>query len=61
MNQGMEIAAWLGIGGLVLIWGPVHLWHTRRVLKRLREEVAVTASRVSPNTVGEQVSSGMAS
>ena len=61
MDLGLELGIWLGIGGLALIWGNLHLWHTRRVLKRLREGVAVTASRVRPNTVAEPVSSGMAS
>ena len=61
MNQGMGIAAWLGIGGLALIWGNLQLWHTRRGLKRRREAVVVTASGVRLSTVGEPASSGLAS
>jgi len=48
MDQVTEFALWVGMAVLALVWGNLHLWHTRRVLKRLRQEVATQTTRMAP-------------
>jgi hypothetical protein len=38
MDLGLEFGVWLGVGGLVVIWANLHLWHTRRVLNQLSQD-----------------------
>jgi hypothetical protein len=53
MDQGMEIALWAGMALLALVWGNLHLWHTRRVLKRLRQDVATQTTRMTPSAAAD--------
>lgn len=53
MDQGMELAVWIGMAALAFVWGNLHVWHTRRVLKRLRQEVATQTTRMPPAAAAE--------
>jgi hypothetical protein len=61
MDQGMEIALWAGMALLALVWGNLHLWHTRRVLKRLRQDVATQTTRMTPSAAAADPSSATVS
>jgi hypothetical protein len=45
---------------LALIWANLQLWHTRRVLKRLRQDLGVPKGRLMPAAVAEMASSVIA-
>ena len=60
VDQGVEFGVWIGIAVLALIWANLQLWHTRRVLKRLRQDLGVPKGRLRPAAVAEMVSSVMA-
>jgi len=60
VDQGVEFGVWIGIAVLALIWANLQLWHTRRVLKRLRQDLGVPKGRLRPAAVAEMASSVMA-
>lgn len=61
MDEQLVVALWLSIGGLILIWGNLSLWHTRRVLRRLRVNVGVPSIEIAPTAMEEPVDSEIAS
>jgi hypothetical protein len=44
-----EIAVWLGIAVLALIWANLGLWHARRVLGQSRQEALVPDLMLVPD------------
>lgn len=48
MDQVLVIGFWLGIAGVALLWANLHLWHTRRVLNQLRQDLGVRDGRLMP-------------
>jgi hypothetical protein len=56
MGQGVEFMVWLGIPGLALFYADVHLWHTRRTLRRLRRDGGAPGSRLISVTLDESAS-----
>ena len=57
VDQGVEFGVWIGIAVLALICANLQLWHTRRVLKRLRQDLGVPKGRLMPAAVAEMASS----
>jgi hypothetical protein len=53
----MLIGVWLGIPVLALIWAKLHLWRTRRLLKRLRHDSGVPEGGQVPAADAGQASS----
>jgi hypothetical protein len=53
MDLGLEFGMWLGVGGLVVIWANLHLWHTRRVLNRLSQDSGIPEDRLPTQVVVE--------
>jgi hypothetical protein len=60
VNQSLELSVWLGVALLGLIWANLHLWHTRRVLKRLRQDLDIPDGRLVPAAMAEVASSVLA-
>jgi hypothetical protein len=48
VDQGIAFSVWLGVAVLALIGAQVILWHTRRVLRRLRTDLGVPKGRLIP-------------
>jgi hypothetical protein len=60
MNLGLILGLWLGIGGLVVIWANLHLWHIRRVL-RTWQDSGLQQDNLIPPVVVEPKRPAMAS
>jgi hypothetical protein len=48
VDQALVVGYWLGIAGVALLWANLHLWHTRRVLNQLRQDLGVRDGRLVP-------------
>ena len=60
MDLGLELNLWLGVGGLVVIWANLQLWHTRRVLNRLTQNGGIPEDRLKPHVAGDPQPSAVA-
>jgi hypothetical protein len=49
----LEFGVWLGVGGLVVIWANLHLWHTRRVLNQLSQDSGIPEDSLLTQVVVE--------
>jgi hypothetical protein len=49
LNQGTTVAVWLCVGVVALLWGMLHLRHTRRALRQqLQVKVVEPGKNATP-------------
>jgi len=58
--QTLELSVWLGIAVLALIWANLSLWHARRLLNQLHQDVHVSHVGLVRPAVADEAGLGRA-